>query len=490
MPSSITKFEIAPAGAPSISNDAIDDVETRDVEMADAPVAPQASQNGNAEAEYRITILGLAEATNLPSEIRTDYSQWDKQLSMACRQTSMIKPSKRLVSLLGVSSMSDTNSWQFVLCPVIKSCLHSSDRDFYPNINLSSRKIIQLAPLEFHFESCADDGNTRRVLHLYYSALELLLQKHTDDNRKMLLLNVQFHKSLYWLCHFCIVLTTGREGPYIMRDTGSCPIVYYKLMEDFLVEMNTSRAFMSNASHSFVLPMFLIHRLRIVQEMILDSLWLEDVMQGSRESFVAMVQKLQSSGVWPIPSLREKCPMSFEKSSSGPSESSKESMFVGYILHKTLMLAERRCKSLCEKLSLPNNFTGLTPSKCNQIKEKTMALFTSLMCHRVELFYHRHPDQILLCAMYMICSKLGLALKVTFVNIVRAYESYKKKNLKLEVVQRILYDIPDCMEDGSRGGMISFFNVSRVCFSSYVIFWVGKLFSFALLNTSMSLSLK
>ena len=264
------------------------------------------------------------------------------------------------------------------------------------------------------------------------------------------------------------------ESSYEIRDTGSCPIVYYKLIEDFLQEMGSNTPASSQLPPA--LPSYLTNRLRQVQEMVLDSLWLlmeydanptSGGVDNLEPSFIGMINKLRERpSSWPVAPLRDRCPIQsgMPAGPSGTPESSKESMFVGYIVHKILMLTERRLKTLCIELSSSNSNEMASSESQHQVREKTMTLFTSLMCYRVDMFFNRHPDQIMLCALYMVCCKMDLAPKITFGSIVRAYESSKREYLKPIVIQKILYRIQDCTADGSKGDIISFYNVSMLHF--------------------------
>ena len=301
----------------------------------------------------------------------------------------------------------------------------------------------------------------------------------------MLLLNGQFHKSLFSLCHFSIVKSAHRtKSAFDIRGSGSCPIVYYKLIEAYVAEMSQSRLHEQHPNgtikHVPALPSYLIQSLRSIQEMLLDSLWMSDTQIAEAitssssstssfycgPSFIAMINKLRESpSSWPIPSLRELCPIKsgVKLPPSHTSSETKEGMFVGYIIQKLLVLTERRLHSLCRELSLPN-VNELSLSKANEVKEKTLTLMTSLMCYRIDLFFNRHPDQIMMCALYIICSKMDLAPMVGFGEIVRVYEVERGRVLSLGVVRDILYRVKNC--DGGGGGgegdVLMFYNVSFV----------------------------
>jgi hypothetical protein len=120
---------------------------------------------------------------------------------------------------------------------------------------------------------------------------------------------------------------------------------------------------------------------------------------------------------------------------------------------------ERRYEALCREMSLLHE-NELSLSKANDVKEKAMTLFLSLMCYRIDIFFGRHPDQIMLCTLYIVCSKMELAPKVTFREVLRAYRIMKETCLSHAVVKDIVYRIKYCTVDGGTGDIVSFYNVS------------------------------
>lgn len=277
----------------------------------------------------------------------------------------------------------------------------------------------------------------------------------------------------------------------ILEGTGSCSIVYYKLIESYVQELSNG-----DCSDTWKdvgpLPEYLILTLRQTQEMLLDSLWtIDDTTTADDDSdaqcdpvyhrgptFIEMINKLRTSpSSWPLASLRELCLPIIQVSSAGSSpatttsiststitaEISKESMFVGYIVQKLLISIERRLTLLCQQLSLPTSH-NLSLSGAHDVKEKTLTLFTLLLCYRVDLFFGRHPDQVLLCSLYIVCSKMDLAPRVGFREIVEAYGRIKGECLSEWVVKDILYRVRGGGEGGSVGDIVSFYNVSVVCY--------------------------
>jgi hypothetical protein len=383
-----------------------------------APIPPHEETNDvkMTEPEFYIHIRGLI-GPSITDGQRKELHEWTEGILEEATSSDppAVRPSETLLSLLGdPMTMDDDSNWQSVICPVIQSCLVSSAVDTNAHVegntntngHGTSIAISTHAPLEFTFHS-SSHPLPAASLHLYYTALERILNGHkSHDSRNMLLLNSQFHKSLYSLCHFCVVKAIDcGQSHFDMKGTGSCPIVYYKLIEAYLTEMTT------------VIPTYLTEVLRRIQEMMLDSLWSFDFdveqSQSFGPSFIGMINKLRERpSCWPIVSLRKLCPIRFGVLTSlGRDESSKESMFVGYIVSKLLTLMERRYEALCREMSLLHE-NELSLSKANDVKEEAMTLFLSLMCYRIDIFFGRHPDQIMLCTLYIVCNKMKLAPKV------------------------------------------------------------------------------
>eukprot|EP00956_Cyclotella_meneghiniana_P026645 scaffold58118_cov37-Cyclotella_meneghiniana.AAC.10 len=410
-----------------------------------------------------------------------------------------------------LSNKNGLNNWERVIRPVIESCLastmaesnNSTSNNSTAAVNNNGRSsnssnnnimtITMKSPLQFTLTSQSPfnthQRNTAASLYLYYTSLERILLSHTSStSRNMLLLNVQFHKSLYSLCQFSIEKASRIEvTSFDIGGTGSCPIVYYKLIESFISEMRGG----GTGTIKLVLPEYIIRVLRLIQEMILDSLWLMDYHLFENDgyytdnisssnngnignndnngslgpSFIAMINKLRERpSSWPPASLRELCPIKSGRVAlshlNNNETSCKESMFVGYIIQKLLILIDRRLHALCRELSLPHS-NNLSLSTAQDVKERTMTLYTCLMCYRIDVFFNAHPDQIMLCCLYMICRKAGMARQITFCEIVRVYEREKRRCLSEELVMSILYRIENCSVDSDGGGVgdiLAFYN--------------------------------
>ncbi|KAL7507873.1 hypothetical protein ACHAXN_006249 [Cyclotella atomus] len=459
----------ASAALPSDSN------ESRDVEMVDAnnDDAPQdAAASIQTEPEFYIHIRGLV-GPPITDDQRIELDEWKSHIFAAATSTPTVAPSEALLEMLG-----DPTQWQSVICPVIQSYIRhvqDSTRPFCHNTH----------PLP------------SSTLHLYYTALTRILKNHRSSSRSMLVLNAQFHKSLFSLCHFSLLKATHVNDlrDFDIRGSGSCPIVYYKLIEAFLQEMGNGNSRSSSnvnssgnstavGTNNKALPQYLKNTLRQVQEMLLDSLWMiedQDCKEGgggayynspssSGPSFIEMINKLRERpSCWPLASLRELCPLntgtttnstSKLTSSTMPSNiggDSKEAMFVGYIIQKLLILIEKRASSLCRQLSLiPTNELSL--SQAHDVKGRTMTLFTTILCYRIDMFFGRHPDQIMMCALYIVCSKMELADKIGLREIVKGYKVEKGGCLSEEVVMDILYRVKGCGVGGEEGNIVTFYN--------------------------------
>eukprot|EP00956_Cyclotella_meneghiniana_P009826 scaffold13631_cov38-Cyclotella_meneghiniana.AAC.1 len=540
-----------------MSSDPIDDNESAPLTNADAtakesPVNQDVEMLDNAppnnEPECFIHIRGLV-GPPITSDQKKQLRDWINQIYIKALNLNYgmsidgdvmetcVGPGETLLAVLTageddddddhpLSNKNGLNNWERVIRPVIESCLASTMAESnYNNENNgtavsnngSSSNIMTItmkSPLQFTLTSqspfTTHQRNIAASLYLYYTALERILLSHTSStSRNMLLLNVQFHKSLYSLCQFSIEKGSHIEvTSFDIQGTGSCPIVYYKLIESFISEMRGG-----TGTILLVLPEYMIRVLRLIQEMILDSLWLMDYHLFETDgyytdnnsnsnnngnignnnnngslgpSFIAMINKLRERpSSWPPASLRELCPIKSGRvalshlnnnNNNNNDTSCKESMFVGYIIQKLLILIDRRLHALCRELSLPHS-NNLSLSTAQDVKERTMTFYTCLMCYRIDVFFNAHPDQIMLCCLYMICSKAGMARQVTFCEIVRVYEREKRRCLSEELVMNILYRIENCSVDGDGGvgDILAFYNVSSVCLLPIEVFVVSMI---------------
>lgn len=412
----------------------------------------------NSEPECSIYIRGLI-GPRITDVQRKELHEWTEDIFSTVLSSNTIKPSLRLRTILGGAAHEQDIHWMEIMCPALNQSLASLATEFLvhdesqDHFGLNSISATADSPLEYLVLD--SQPIPAAVLHLYYFALECILLSPRTGNRNILVLNPQFHKSLFSLCHFCLCKATdhGRSF-FIIHDTGSCPIVYYKLVEAFLQEM--------------ILPEFLKQVFCHIQEMILDSLWLinfDDYYANLGSSFISMINKLRERpSNWPLDCLRQICPIKLTDFATNDVPA-KECMFVSYMVQKLLAVIERRLEEICLILSLPN---------INTVGEKGMMVFTSLMCYRIDIFFNRHPDQIMLCTLYAVCTKMKLAPKVNFRKIIRAYEEKNSSFLSPSVVHKILYRISNCSEVGGIGDIVSLYNVSNNCVLLSYLFSLAK----------------
>ena len=397
------------------------------------------------EPECSIHIRGLI-GPRITDIQKKELHDWTEEIFSTASYSNTIKPSLRLMTLLEGAVHEQGIHWMAIICPALNQSLASLATEFdvhgesQDHFRLNSISASAEAPLEY----LVLDSHPipAAVLYLYYFALECILCSPQTGNRNMLVLNSQFHKSLFSLCHFCVCKATDHgQSCFIIHDTGSCPIVYYKLVEAFLQEM--------------ILPDFLKQVFCHIQEMILDSLWLinlDDYYAANHDSsFISMINKLRERpSNWPLACLHQSCPIKLMN--FAPNDvPAKECMFVSYMVQKLLAVIERRLEEICIILLLPNIDT---------VGEKGMMIFTSLMCYCIDIFFNRHPDQIMLCTLYAVCTKLKLAPQVNFRKIIKAYEQKISSYLSPSVIHNILYRISNCSEVGGIGDIVSLYNVS------------------------------
>mmetsp|Transcript_26374 Transcript_26374/g.43162 ORF Transcript_26374/g.43162 Transcript_26374/m.43162 type:complete len:471 (+) Transcript_26374:2-1414(+) len=159
-------------------------------------------------------------------------------------------------------------------------------------------------------------------------------------------------------------------------------------------------------------------------------------------TFVGMIKR-ESPATW-----RETCSIepSEENSMQG---NSREQMLVGYMLRNLVDVTNRRVSALCELLSVPS---------ASVTTNKTMEVFTAMLHHRTDIFFDRHPDQLMLCSLYAAVSTKGKP-EVSFQKITDAYMELNRDLLGSEISYAIVHRIKNCSDHEDQfGDIISLFN--------------------------------
>eukprot|EP00986_Skeletonema_menzelii_P021016 scaffold32929_cov160-Skeletonema_menzelii.AAC.1 len=172
-------------------------------------------------------------------------------------------------------------------------------------------------------------------------------------------------------------------------------------------------------------------------------------MTGDVDStFIGMIHKLkQNPTTW-----KEVCPTGTEKEADSTASNDKERIFVRYVLRNLVKVSRRRTLALCVHLSVPET---------SAVASKAMMVFVNMLYHRVDMFIDRHPDQLMLCSLYLACSKMKLAPTVGFQKIKDAYMEMNERFYDTSTLNSIFYEVKLSelpSSNAKRGNLVSFYN--------------------------------
>jgi hypothetical protein len=161
-----------------------------------------------------------------------------------------------------------------------------------------------------------------------------------------------------------------------------------------------------------------------------------------------MINKLkQNPTAW-----EQVCPFGPVKEADNGASNDRERIFVRYVLRNLVKVTRYRIRAICVHLSVSQ-----TPA----ITSKTMLVFVNMLYHRVDMFVDRHPDQLMLCSMYLVCSKMKLAPTVDFQKIKNAYMETNKSLYNTATLDAIFYEVklPKLPSSNDEiGNIVSFYN--------------------------------
>lgn len=438
-------------------------------------VAPPSRDNLNA-----IQIFGWKEPP-LSGKERDELQAWISSIFSGAAPACTLAPSHRLNDYLQASSLPPPSSsagtngstklraitWEMVALPVLSSSLAQAAKDFETVgrfiISETGDHIVPVAPThpdQMYMPSA--------ILRLYFAALEIILHhdavKRKSDANPSMVLNLRLHNSLFALCRFCLhkarhlstahqhdILTKTENQSLLIEDIGTCPILYYKLIDSFVKALSPGSEYATSFYQGMTLPTRIIQSLRRLQEMLLGLMWMQSCVEitGDVDStFVGMINKLkQNQTTW-----KQVCPIGNEKEADSKASTDKEYIFVRYVLRNLAKVTMRRLNALCVHLAV---------SESSVVVSKTMVVFVNMLYHRVDIFIERHPDQLMLCSLYLACTKMKLAPTVSFQKIKNAYLEVNERFYDTSTLNAILYDIKmsdDSPSNKERGNIVSFYN--------------------------------
>ena len=362
---------------------------------------------------------------------RNDLNEWTSTIFDFVSTTSKIKPSPWLMEQFasacdfrcnGSNDESDKlGVWDGLILPVL---------NYFMRVWARCPDASQISDEEYIVRN--DDTTPGAVLQLYYFALESIIRAKPSMVHKP-----RFHSSLFSLCYYCLQLAKNPGTQiFVIEDIGECPAEFYKLLGLFIggLESNGGSVEMNRA---LAMPSYVKQDLRRLQEMILSMVWMKSN-NNFESSFLGIVIRLRKNpAAW-----RLTCPID-DCEGNGTKEHSREQTVVNFLLRNLVDVIKHRVSTLCHLLELHLPYMAV----------KTLEIFKRVLCDRTELFFDRHPDQIMLCCMYATVGN-----HVTFQKIADAYTEMNRDVHGLEISYTILHRIKNCGHDNQYGDIITLYN--------------------------------
>ena len=381
-----------------------------------------------------IQISRVKNPTKTEDELN-EVNEWITSLHKWPTYTSSVKPSSWLVSYFRHHT---EGLWNKIVIPVLNFFLENVAGD-----------------CQLDSDVIAEDGvyNTKQgneypgaVLRLYYSALESIIRnkrRADHDNSRGNLDDKRFHSSLFSLCYFTLQKAKDPDGRcFLIEDIGECPVAFAKLVDLFIEEfqLRPANELSEEPNHQLSLPSYLSRVLSQLKEMTLTMIWMEvECDTNESTSFLNMVIEMRSND-----------PEKWSQTCSDAMKHTRGQSVVCYVIHNLIDVTRQRTTDMCELLLLPCS---------SSTTEITMDLFQNLLHYRTEIFYNRHPDQLMLCCLYAsICAQSKHGPVVNFQRIADTYTEVRH-DLGSEVSYAILYRIKNCSDRADEfGDIVSLYN--------------------------------
>jgi len=421
-------------------------------------------------AQHSIHIDGLKNPS-MTREESSEMNKWITNFRTSTATLAVVKPSDKLLMVLNRFP-----KWKEVIFTEAKYFLSVVAKDWvlegstcgeFSEKNLVSDDGMHSVPVHANIMPSI-------VLHFFYRALDAILQPSTSNEavESVLVVSKKFHNSLLSLCYFCVqkAMTDNSTKKFpehtIVYDVGDCPLAFFKLIDSFIESFNER-----NHESEFSLPNYLIVLLRQLQKAIIGLIWITDFRDGRsiESSFIGTIKKLQQCSMWPVTSLQRACPIG----SSTPNKEKnavttyKDGALVDYIIRNIIAYIKQRVSAMCYILR---------PRTRNprDISERVMMVYCTMLCHRIEICFCRHPDQLMMCALYLVCKKMGYVQSVTFNDLQIAYEEMTKDFLLPQTMYAMFHRIMIRPGTDGFGDIISLYNEIFVPAMSDLWFEVAK----------------
>lgn len=365
-----------------------------------------------------------------------DVNEWIASLREST-STSSVEPSSWLLNYFQNHTK---GLWNNIIIPVLNFFLAIVARDC--QLDLDAVVITE----DGVYNTKQGNESPGAVLRLYYSALESIIRnkrRADHDNTRGNLDDKRFHSSLFSLCYFTLQKAKEPDGRcFLIEDIGECPVAFAKLVDLFIEEfqLRSANELSEDSDDHLTLPSYLSRVLRQLKEMILTMIWMEiECDTNESTSFLNMVIE-----------MRRNDPDEWRRTCSDAMKHSRGQSLAGYVMHNLIDVTKQRTADMCEMLYLPSS---------SSTTEMTIDLFQNLLHYRTEIFYNRHPDQLMLCCLYAsICAQSKPGPVVNFQRIADTYTQVRH-DLGSEVSYAILYRIKNCSDRADEfGDIVSLYN--------------------------------
>jgi len=393
--------------------------------------------------------IQIGRLNNTPStdaELK-DLNEWTTAMMQIVSNSSSVKPSSWLSNYLDIESSTtsedSTNAWKTETLPVLRYFLEIVADEC--ELSLADNTISDTGKYKIQ----QGDVTPATVLMMYYLALEAIvrLSPSVGTGRQ------RFHSSLFSLCYFCLRKAKQSKGRcFLIEDIGNNPIEFYKLVELFIQVVKPAG---SSEMQTLCLPEYLIKVLTQLKQMLVGMMWMSDDLDGKIESsFLGMVSKLREED----PTVWRSCVYGSYTDENSKQVESKDHMLVSFMISKLVNDITHRVSALCQLLSI--SYPSITT-------KMSIELFKKVLCERTDIFYDRHPDQLMMCCLYaVLCAQSNTHARkarqnpeVNFQKIAEAYMKMNRDDFGSEIPYTILHRIKNCSkQDDQFGDVISLHN--------------------------------
>ena len=185
-----------------------------------------------------------------------------------------------------------------------------------------------------------------------------------------------------------------------------------------------------------------------LKQMLVSMMWMSDDLDGKIESsFLSMVSKVREEDqtVW------RSCVYGSNTDENSKQVENKDHMLMRFMIGEFTNDIRCRASTLCQLMSI--SYTDTTT-------KMSIELFKRVLCERTDIFYDRHPHQLMMCCLYaVLCAqsntharKARQKLEVSFQKIAEAYMKMNRDDFGSEIPYTILHRVKNCSKQDDQFG--------------------------------------